>query len=76
VTPYWIDHHPEMKKGVVDFLSSKEDQFWKDLIDKYLFVLVKDAKVRVAISTVYFSILSMYNSPLKCWASSNIRAQP
>jgi hypothetical protein len=44
VTPYWIDHHPEMRKGVVDFLSTKEDQFWKDLIDKYLYVLVKDAK--------------------------------
>lgn len=43
VTPYWIDHHPEMKKGVVDFLDSKEEQFWKDLIDKYLYVLIKDA---------------------------------
>lgn len=44
VTPYWIDHHPEMRKGVVDFLPTKEDKFWKDLIDKYLFVLVKDAE--------------------------------
>jgi hypothetical protein len=47
VTPYWIDHHPEMRKGVVDFLSTKEDQFWKDLIDKYLYVLVKDAEASV-----------------------------
>jgi hypothetical protein len=44
VTPYWIDHYPEMRKGVVDFLSSKEEQFWKDLIDKYLYVLVKNAE--------------------------------
>lgn len=44
VTPYWIDHHPEMKKGFVDFLPSKEVQFWNDLIDKYLYVLKKDVK--------------------------------
>lgn len=42
VTPYWIDHNPEMRKGVVDFLPSHEEQFWKDLIDKYLFVLEKN----------------------------------
>jgi hypothetical protein len=47
VTPYWIDHYPEMRKGVVDFLSSKEEQFWKDLIDKYLYVLVKNATASI-----------------------------
>lgn len=34
--PYWIDDQ-ELKKGEVDFLSSSEIQFWKDLIDKYLY---------------------------------------
>ena len=53
VTPYWIDHHPEMKKGVVDFLSSKEDQFWKDLIDKYLYVLQKDAQASATMPVLY-----------------------
>jgi hypothetical protein len=59
VTPYWIDHHPEMKKGVVDFLDSKEEQFWKDLIDKYLYVLIKDANVRVIICAAYFPTLNI-----------------
>ena len=53
MTPYWIDHHPEMKKGNVDFLPSKEVQFWNDLIDKYLYVLKKDVKVSVLISIVH-----------------------
>lgn len=34
--PYWIDDQ-DLKKGEVDFLSSSEIQFWKDLIDKYLY---------------------------------------
>jgi hypothetical protein len=45
VSPYWIDHHPEMKKGIVDFLPTQEVQFWKDLIDKYLHIIPKDVKV-------------------------------
>jgi hypothetical protein len=53
VNPYWIDHNPEMKKGDVDFLSSREEQFWNDLIDKYLYVLKKDVKVSVVISAVH-----------------------
>lgn len=32
--PYWIEDS-DLKKGEVDFLSSAEIQFWKDLIDKY-----------------------------------------
>ena len=58
VAPYWIDHHPEMKKGIVDFLPSKEVQFWNDLIDKYLYPLDKDAKVSVVITAVHFSTLN------------------
>jgi chitin synthase len=45
VSPYWIDQ-PEMKRGNVEFLPSKELQFWKDLIDKYLHPLNKDAKIQ------------------------------
>jgi hypothetical protein len=54
VAPYWIDHHPEMEKGNVDFLSTQEVKFWNDLIDKYLYVLKKDVKVSLVISAVYF----------------------
>lgn len=54
VTPYWIDHYPEMRKGVVDFLSSKEEQFWKDLIDKYLYVLVKNAEASIHPRNIFF----------------------
>lgn len=59
MTPFWIDHHPEMKKGVVDFLPSKEVQFWNDLIDKYLYVLKKDVKVSVITSAVHSPTLNI-----------------
>ncbi|XP_061707235.1 chitin synthase chs-2 isoform X1 [Cydia pomonella] len=36
INPYWIEDQ-ELKKGEVDFLSQGELQFWKDLIDKYLY---------------------------------------
>jgi hypothetical protein len=48
-----------MKKGDVDCLPPKEVQFWNDLIDKYLFVLIKDEKVSVIISGVHFPILNI-----------------
>jgi len=59
VTPYWIDHHPEMKKGIVDFLPPKEMQFWNEFIEKYLYVLKKDVKVSVVISAVHFPTLNI-----------------
>jgi hypothetical protein len=59
VNPYWIDHHPEMKKGAVEFLPSNEVQFWKDLIERYLFVLIKDVNVSAIISGVHFPTLNM-----------------
>uniref|UniRef100_T1PGZ3 chitin synthase n=1 Tax=Musca domestica TaxID=7370 RepID=T1PGZ3_MUSDO len=39
--PYWIED-PDLRKGEVDYLSSAEIQFWKDLIDKYLFPIDND----------------------------------
>lgn len=36
INPYWIED-PDLKKGEVDFLSQTEIQFWKDLLDKYLY---------------------------------------
>lgn len=45
--PYWIED-AELKKGEVDFLSSAEIQFWKDLIDKYLFPIDQDKDEQVS----------------------------
>ena len=59
--PYWIDHHPEMEKGIVDGLPQEEVQFWNDFIDKYLYVLKKDVKVSVLISAVHFPTLDVPN---------------
>uniref|UniRef100_T1GKY1 Uncharacterized protein n=1 Tax=Megaselia scalaris TaxID=36166 RepID=T1GKY1_MEGSC len=39
--PYWIED-PELRKGEVDYLSNAEIQFWKDLIDKYLYPIDQD----------------------------------
>jgi len=47
--PYWIED-PDLKKGEVDYLSSAEILFWKDLIDKYLYPIDqnKDEQARIA----------------------------
>ncbi|XP_068620828.1 chitin synthase chs-2 isoform X2 [Battus philenor] len=49
INPYWIED-PELKKGEVDFLSQSETQFWKDLIDKYLYPIDanKEEEARIA----------------------------
>ncbi|KAL0849268.1 hypothetical protein ABMA28_013597 [Loxostege sticticalis] len=49
INPYWIED-PELKKGEVDFLSPSELQFWKDLIDKYLYPIDanKEEEARIA----------------------------
>ncbi|KAG6465776.1 hypothetical protein O3G_MSEX015383, partial [Manduca sexta] len=49
INPYWIED-PDLKKGEVDFLSPPEIQFWKDLLDKYLYPIDedKDEKARIA----------------------------
>ncbi|XP_014369973.2 chitin synthase chs-2 isoform X2 [Papilio machaon] len=49
INPYWIED-PDLKKGEVDFLSQAETQFWKDLIDKYLYPIDanKEEQARIA----------------------------
>lgn len=44
--PYWIED-PELRKGEVDYLSNAEIQFWKDLIDKYLYPIDQDKDEQV-----------------------------
>lgn len=46
--PYWIED-PDLKKGEVDYLSSAEILFWKDLIDKYLFPIDQNKEEQVHI---------------------------
>ncbi|EFA04340.2 chitin synthase 1 isoform X1 [Tribolium castaneum] len=49
VNPYWIED-PDVRKGEVEFLSSTEILFWKDLLDKYLYPIDenKEEKARIA----------------------------
>ncbi|XP_048509220.1 chitin synthase chs-2 isoform X4 [Athalia rosae] len=49
VSPYWLEDEG-LKKGEVDFLSPQEEQFWKDLLEKYLFPIDEDKaeKARIA----------------------------
>ncbi|XP_015519549.2 chitin synthase chs-2 isoform X2 [Neodiprion lecontei] len=48
-SPYWLEDEG-LKKGEVDFLSPQEEQFWKDLLEKYLFPIDEDKaeKARIA----------------------------
>ncbi|XP_032678160.1 chitin synthase chs-2 isoform X2 [Odontomachus brunneus] len=47
--PYWLNDEG-LKKGEVDVLSMQEEQFWKDLLDKYLYPIDEDKteKARIA----------------------------
>lgn len=46
INPYWIEDH-DLRKGEVDFLSSSELTFWKDMIDKYLYPIDQDKAEQV-----------------------------
>lgn len=52
INPYWIED-PELKKGEVDFLSQSETQFWKDLIDKYLYPIDANKEEQVSWILIY-----------------------
>lgn len=53
--PYWIEDR-ELKKGEVDFMSSSEMTFWKDLIDQYLYPIDQDKA-----EEVYSNIKKIYD---------------
>lgn len=48
INPYWIED-PDVRKGEVEFLSSNEIQFWKDLLDKYLYPIDENKEEKVNI---------------------------
>ncbi|CAB3381251.1 Hypothetical predicted protein [Cloeon dipterum] len=41
IDPFWTEDD-DLKNGGIDFLTNEEEQFWKDLIDKYLYPLDED----------------------------------
>ncbi|XP_076243610.1 hyaluronan synthase-like protein kkv [Calliopsis andreniformis] len=47
--PYWLSDDG-LKKGEIDVLSMQEEQFWKDLLEKYLYPIDEDKaeKARIA----------------------------
>lgn len=57
INPYWIED-PDLRKGEVEFLSSNEIQFWKDLLEKYLYPIDEDKDEKV---TIYISIAKIFN---------------
>lgn len=46
ISPYWLQDE-RMRKGEVDFLSNSEEEFWKDLIAKYLRPIETDEESQV-----------------------------
>ncbi|XP_071447223.1 chitin synthase chs-2-like [Hetaerina americana] len=49
INPYWIeDRH--LKSGEVNFLTRGEEDFWKDLIDKYLYPIAESPKEKEKIA--------------------------
>lgn len=48
ISPYWLQDE-RMRKGEVDFLSNSEEEFWKDLIAKYLRPIESDEESEVQI---------------------------
>ena len=45
--PLWIEDEMFADKGTVELLSTKEIDFWNDLIKTYLFPLIEDKKEKV-----------------------------
>lgn len=53
ISPYWLQDE-RMRKGEVDFLSNPEEEFWKDLIAKYLRPIETDEESQVSLIYIYF----------------------
>lgn len=49
VDPFWIEDR-DLKRGEVDFISTTEMQFWKDLLAKYLYPIDDDKNERARIA--------------------------
>lgn len=56
--PYWLNDEG-LKKGEIDVLSMQEEQFWKDLLEKYLYPIDEDKAEKVK---SFFNIFLLYYS--------------
>lgn len=62
INPFWIEEK-SLRKGPVAFLSVAEQQFWRDLIDKYLYPIDedKDEKARIAADLIELRNKSVFS---------------
>lgn len=62
INPFWIEDK-SLRKGPVAFLSTAEQQFWRDLIDKYLYPIDedKDEKARIAADLIELRNKSVFS---------------
>jgi len=62
INPFWIEDK-SLRKGPVAFLSAAEQQFWRDLIDKYLYPIDedKDEKARIAADLIELRNKSVFS---------------
>ncbi|KYM77515.1 Chitin synthase 3 [Atta colombica] len=60
ISPYWLQDE-RLRRGVVDFLSNDEEEFWKDLIGKYLQPIESDEESQVNI-LIFLSTLFLFLS--------------
>lgn len=61
INPYWIED-PDVRKGEVEFLSSNEIQFWKDMLEKYLYPIDEDKDEKVTNAHMFCSCISQQRS--------------
>lgn len=74
--PYWLNDDG-LKKGEVDVLSLQEEQFWKDLLEKYLYPIDEDKAEKVKQRANYsdwfeYSLNLLYpNIMISCFKAVN-----
>lgn len=57
INPYWIEDKA-LKRGEVDYLPGPEVQFFKDLIEKYLYPLLKNPQEQVCVCVFVLLLVS------------------
>jgi hypothetical protein len=61
INPYWIEDK-DLKRGEVDYLSGPEIQFWKDLLDKYLYPIDENKEQQVRVFFLFHFMMCPCNS--------------
>jgi hypothetical protein len=71
INPYWIEDR-DLKKGEVDYISSSEAQFWKDLLEKYLHPIDDNKEEKVCVVHSYHTVGCCTNMQLSRSYCTNI----